>query len=159
MSTGRLFDNLTGGSFREVRAIARNPEAFHQTQRNGEYQMSRKNKNKRRSAQEVLNSFTRENVLGYITERDSLAANVRMVADTVARMKEANLPEANIEAVRAMMDNGAMMRLSYLEGQVRRAAFAIIRARGYASWAKFVQENAESIPSASDKQIVTLATL
>ncbi len=121
--------------------------------------MSRKNKNKRRTAVEVLNSFTRENVLGYITERDSLATNVRMVADTVARMQEAKLPEENIEAVRAMMDNGAMMRLSYLESQVRRAAFAIIRARGYASWAKFVQENAESIPSASDKQIVTLATL
>jgi len=121
--------------------------------------MSRKNKNKRRSAQEVLSSFTRENVLGYITERDSLAANVRMVSDTVARMQEANLPEANIEAVRAMMDNGAMMRLSYLESQVRRAAFAIIRARGYASWAKFVQENADSIPSASEKLMPTLATM
>lgn len=121
--------------------------------------MSRKNKNKRRSAQEVLNTFTRENVVGYIGERDALAHQLHAVDASIKAMQAAGIDEAHIETVRNTVAAGAFQRLSYLEMQVRRAALAITRAGGYAHMKEIVQNNLDKLPSAAEKSAPTLATL
>lgn len=121
--------------------------------------MSRKPKSKRRSAQEVLNTFTRENVVGYIAERDALSSQLRAVDASINAMKAAGIDETHIETVRNTVAAGAFQRLSYLEMQVRRAALAITRAGGYNHLRQIVESNLDKLPSVEEKQAVTLSTL
>ncbi len=121
--------------------------------------MSRKPKSKRRSAQEVLNTFTRENVLQYIAERDALTTQVAAVDAAIKAMTAAKMDEAHINVVRDSVAAGTMMRISYLEAQVRRAALAITRAGGFKHMKEIVQANAHLLPTAEEKQAVTLSNM
>lgn len=119
----------------------------------------RKNKNKKRSAAEIVASFSREDIVATIAERNALASQVLKVTQVLEGMKAAGMAEEAIQTVRETLDQGAMLRVSYLELKVKRAAFAITRMQGYKHWRNIVEANLDAIPSVSEKQVVTLATL
>jgi hypothetical protein len=112
--------------------------------------MSRKNK-VRRSASEVLNTFTRENVTGWLKEREQLAEEARGLEAFVAKLRSYHLSEEDIAEARAKMSSGNMMRLSYIESNVRRAAMALTRAAGYKHWKNIIETNIDAFPSADKK--------
>lgn len=117
--------------------------------------MPRKQKSKRRSAQEVLLTFTRENVLGYMEERDKLAEEARGIDTFVAKLRSYNVSDADIAEARSKMTSGNMARLSYIETNVRRAALAITRAAGYSHWTDIIKNNLEMLPSVEDKKTLS----
>jgi hypothetical protein len=119
--------------------------------------MAKKSRSKRRSATEVLNSLTRENIRAYITEYDALSVKLLAVSDAIQSMISAKLPEEHIEAVRATVTAGAFERRAYLEANVRRAALVLTRAAGFKHWKEIVLANIELIPSAEEK--VTLSNM
>lgn len=119
--------------------------------------MAKKSRSKRRSAAEVLNSLTRENVQAYITEYDALSLKLLAVSEAIKSMIDAKLPEEHIEAVRATVTAGAFERRAYLEANVRRAAMVLTRAAGFKHWKDIVLTNIELIPSAEEK--LTLSSM
>ena len=121
--------------------------------------MSRKPKAKRRSASEVLATFTRENVQGWIAEREQLAEEARGMEAFISKLRSYKLSEEDIAEARAKMTSGNMIRLSYVEGNIRRAAMAMTRAAGYNHWKSLVETNIEVFPSAEEKAKVTLSDL
>ena len=121
--------------------------------------MPRKNKNNRRTAAEIVATFTREDIVATISERNALASQVLKVTQVLEGMKAAGMAEEAIQTVRETLDQGAMMRVSYLELKVKRAAMAITRMQGYKHWRNIVETNLEYIPTVAEKSVVTLSTL
>ena len=147
--------NLISETFRAWLDILRDSE--HSTKR--EKIMPRKNKNNRRTAAEIVATFTREDIVATIAERNALASQVLKVTQVLEGMKAAGMAEEAIQTVRETLDQGAMMRVSYLELKVKRAAMAITRMQGYKHWRNIVETNLEYIPTVSEKSVVTLSTL
>lgn len=121
--------------------------------------MPRKNKNNRRTAAEIVATFTREDIVATISERNALASQVLKVTQVLEGMKAAGMADEAIQTVRETLDQGAMMRVSYLELKVKRAAMAITRMQGYKHWRNIVETNLEYIPTVSEKSAVTLSNM
>lgn len=121
--------------------------------------MSRKNKNNRKNAQQIVDSFTREDVVATIQERNEMTSHVLKITQVIEAMKAAGMSEDSIQVVRDQVAEGTMKRISYLEYKVRRVAMALTRAKGFTHWKNIVEANMEEIPTASQKTTPTLATL
>jgi len=121
--------------------------------------MSRKNKNNRKNAQEIVNSFTREDIVATIQERNEITSHVLKITQVIEAMKAAGMSEDSIQVVRDQVAEGTMKRVSYLEYKIRRVAMALTRAQGFKHWKAIVEANIEEIPTASEKSVPTLATL
>ena len=113
--------------------------------------MSRKNK-PRRHPSEVLATYTRENVTGWMKEREQLAEEARGLEAFVAKLRSYHLSEEDIAEARSNMTSGNMMRLSYIESNVKRAAMALTRAAGYKYWKTVIEANLEAFPSVEEKR-------
>lgn len=119
---------------------------------------NKKNRKERATPVEVLNSLTRENILGYINEREELASQLQKVEATISAMKAANLPDDAIENVRSLVQKGSLERLSYLESIIRRVALVMVRSEGFKNLQNIVMNNIEKIPTAAEKQNQKLPT-
>jgi hypothetical protein len=121
--------------------------------------MSRKNKNNRKTAQQIVESFTREDIISTIAERNEITSHVLKITQVIEAMKAAGMAEDAIQVVREQVAEGTMKRVSYLEYKVRRVAIALTRSQGYNHWRNIVENNLDAIPTAAEKQKVTLATM
>lgn len=121
--------------------------------------MSRKNKNNRKTAQEIVESFTREDIVSTIRERDEITSHVLKITQVIEAMKAAGMQEEQIQVVRDQVAEGTMKRVSYLEYKVRRVAIALTRSQGYKHWKNIVENNLDALPTVEQKQAKTLATL
>jgi len=121
--------------------------------------MSRKNKNNRKNAAEIVASFTREDIVATIADRNSMTAHVLKITQVIEAMKAAGMADDAIQVVRDQVADGTMKRIAYLEYKVRRVAIALTRSQGYNHWRNIVENNLDAIPTAAEKQKVTLATM
>jgi hypothetical protein len=121
--------------------------------------MPRKNKNNRRSAAEIVASFTREDIEATISERKEITAHVLKITQVIEAMKAAGMTEETISVVRDQVAEGTMKRIAYLEYKIRRVAIALTRSQGFKHWEQIVTSNIHSIPSAEEKQKVTLSNM
>jgi len=121
--------------------------------------MSRKNRNNRKNAQQIVESFTREDIVATIAERNQISAHVLKITQVIEAMKAAGMADDAIQVVRDQVAEGTMKRISYLEYKVRRVAVNMVRAQGYNHWRNIVESNLDAIPTVADKQKVTLATM
>lgn len=121
--------------------------------------MSRKNKNNRKNAAEVIASFTREDIVSTIAERNAMTAHVLKITQVIEAMKAAGMADDAIQVVRDQVAEGTMKRISYLELKVKRVALGITRMNGYSHWREIVENNLDAIPTVADKQKVTLASM
>lgn len=121
--------------------------------------MPRKNKNNRKNAQEIVNSFTREDITATLQERNEITSHVLKITQVIEAMKAAGMSEDSIQVVRDQVAEGTMKRISYLEYKIRRVAMALTRAKGFKHWRDIVESNIQDIPTAEMKAIPTLATL
>lgn len=120
--------------------------------------MSRKNKSNRKNAQQIVESFTREDIVATIAERDQITAHVLKITQVIEAMKAAGMAEDAIQVVRDQVAEGTMKRISYLEYKVRRVAIALTRSQGYKHWRNIVENNINALPTVEEKQRKTLAT-
>ena len=116
--------------------------------------MPRKSKKNgpRKTPAQIIESLTRENVAGWMTERSGITENAHLLAATISNMIAMKMPQEQIEAVRKAMDTGVMERISYLEDNVRRVALTLTRMSGYKHWESIVRDNLEMIPTAAEKE-------
>ena len=121
--------------------------------------MSRKNKNNRRTPSEIVASFTREDIVATIRERNEISAHVLKITQVIESMKAAGMSEEMIQVVRDQVAEGTMKRVAYLEYKVRRVAVALTRSQGFTHWKNIVESNITAIPTVEDKQKVTLANM
>jgi hypothetical protein len=118
-----------------------------------------KNKAKRRPAMEVIKDFTREDIAATMEELTTLSIKLQAVNAAINAMRDAKMDEAHITNVRETVGDGVFQRRSYLEAKIRRVALALLRAKGHRAWEVFINENISMIPTASEKQQVTLSTM
>lgn len=121
--------------------------------------MSRKNKNNRKSAAEIVASFTREDIVATIAERNQISAHVLKITQVIEAMKAAGMSDDAIQVVREQVAEGTMKRIAYLEYKVRRVAIALTRSQGYNHWRNIVENNLDAIPTIADKTKVTLSNM
>lgn len=112
----------------------------------------RKKNGPRKTPAQIIESLTRENVAGWMNERNGIAENAHLLAATVSNMIAMKMPQEQIEAVRKAMDTGVMERISYLEENVKRVALTLTRVSGYKHWESIVKNNLEMIPTAAEKE-------
>jgi hypothetical protein len=128
--------------------------------------MAKKQKNARKTAAEVVASFTREDIESANNELSTMKRKLHRLdrlakseRDNVANMEELHgkeseeYSEAIQDAKLAMNElSEAFARRNYLLSKLRRVAFALIRAAGSEKWNAIISENIHLIPTVADKR-------
>lgn len=106
----------------------------------------------RKSAAEVVKSFSREDVIGSMKEYRDLRTKALEVQSILSTLKLAQVDTETMNKVRDMISAESQLRRTYLADKLRRVALAIVRAEGMDNMLSIIDRNIDSIPLASDKQ-------
>lgn len=125
---------------------------------------TKETKKPRATPAEVVESFTREDILATISEANEIGEKIARAQRRAARqteivklLQETKADEKEIaEALEDLADflqekQGVELRLTYLESKIRRCAVAMMKAKGRNFLCEYITKNIEEIPTVEDK--------